>query len=206
MKNDAQTGTQTVDYETEIQKILDGYDAERQKDIIGFLKELVGKYKPVTPKEFAAVSLIDYDTLQGYINRGTPLTQYAIERIAYGIGYFWDKLFQVHYQNAMEKLNDEERQREQKSHTLQMRVESELREKMEKYFGKPGQDLMKFFSRNKDIGKDITPYVMAKLKRLAEKPERNQYMKKLSRELPGSKKEGNTIEKVIQTKSNTNDK
>lgn len=191
LKNEAEKGTQSVDYETEIQKILDGYDAERQKNIIGLLKKLVGRYQPVSPKEFAAVSLIDYDRLLGYLNRGTPLTLYAIERIAYGIGYFWEELFQVYYQKAMEKLDDEQRLQEQKSHTLQMRVDSELREKMEKFFGKPGQDLMKLFSRKKDIGEDISPYILAKLKRLAEKPEKNQYMKKLSRELPDNKKEGN---------------
>lgn len=190
-KNEAEMGTQSVDYETEIQKILDGYDAERQKNIIDLLKKLVGSYQPVTPKEFAAVSLIRYDTLMGYLNRGTPLTLYAIERIAYGIGYFWEELFLVYYQNAMKELNDEQRLQEQKSHTLQMRVESELREMMVNFFAKPGQDLMKLFSRKKDIGEDISPYILAKLKRLAEKPERNQYMKKLSRELPDNKKKSN---------------
>lgn len=190
-KNEAEMGTQSVDYETEMQKILDGYDAERQKNIIDLLKKLVGSYQPVTPKEFAAVSLIRYDTLMGYLNRGTPLTLYAIERIAYGIGYFWEELFLVYYQNAMKELNDEQRLQEQKSHTLQMRVESELREKMVNFFAKPGQDLMKLFSRKKDIGEDISPYILAKLKRLAEKPERNQYMKKLSRELPDNKKKSN---------------
>lgn len=174
-----------------MQKILDGYDAERQKNIIDLLKKLVGSYQPVTPKEFAAVSLIRYDTLMGYLNRGTPLTLYAIERIAYGIGYFWEELFLVYYQNAMKELNDEQRLQEQKSHTLQMRVESELREMMVNFFAKPGQDLMKLFSRKKDIGEDISPYILAKLKRLAEKPERNQYMKKLSRELPDNKKKSN---------------
>lgn len=64
-KNEAEMGTQSVDYETEMQKILDGYDAERQKNIIDLLKKLVGSYQPVTPKEFAAVSLIRYDTLMG---------------------------------------------------------------------------------------------------------------------------------------------
>lgn len=191
LKNEAEKGTQSVDYETEMQKILDGYDAERQKNIIDLLKKLVGSYQPVTPKEFAAVSLIRYDTLMGYLNRGTPLTLYAIERIAYGIGYFWEELFLVYYQNAMKELNDEQRLQEQKSHTLQMRVESELREKMVNFFAKPGQDLMKLFSRKKDIGEDISPYILAKLKRLAEKPERNQYMKKLSRELPDNKKKSN---------------
>lgn len=190
-KNEAEMGTQSVDYETEMQKILDGYDAERQKNIIDLLKKLVGSYQPVTPKEFAAVSLIRYDTLMGYLNRGTPLTLYAIERIAYGIGYFWEELFLVYYQNAMKELKDEQRQQEQKSHTLQMRVESELREMMVNFFAKPGQDLMKLFSRKKDIGEDISPYILAKLKRLAEKPERNQYMKKLSRELPDNKKKSN---------------
>lgn len=190
-KNEAEMGTQSVDYETEMQKILDGYDAERQKNIIDLLKKLVGSYQPVTPKEFAAVSLIRYDTLMGYLNRGTPLTLYAIERIAYGIGYFWEELFLVYYQNAMKELKDEQRLQEQKSHTLQMRVESELREMMVKFFAKPGQDLMKLFSRKKDIGEDISPYILAKLKRLAEKPERNQYMKKLSRELPDNKKKSN---------------
>ncbi len=190
-KNEAEMGTQSVDYETEMQKILDGYDAERQKNIIDLLKKLVGSYQPVTPKEFAAVSLIRYDTLMGYLNRGTPLTLYAIERIAYGIGYFWEELFLVYYQNAMKELNDEQRLQEQKSHTLQMRVESELREMMVNFFAKPGQDLMKLFSRKKDIGEDISPYILAKLKRLAEKPERNQYMKKLSRELPDNKKKSN---------------
>lgn len=190
-KNEAEMGTQSVDYETEMQKILDGYDAERQKNIIGLLKKLVGSYQPVTPKEFAAVSLIRYDTLMGYLNRGTPLTLYAIERIAYGIGYFWEELFLVYYQNAMKELKDEQRLQEQKSHTLQMRVESELREMMVNFFAKPGQDLMKLFSRKKDIGEDISPYILAKLKRLAEKPERNQYMKKLSRELPDNKKKSN---------------
>lgn len=190
-KNEAEMGTQSVDYETEMQKILDGYDAERQKNIIDLLKKLVGSYQPVTPKEFAAVSLIRYDTLMGYLNRGTPLTLYAIERIAYGIGYFWEELFLVYYQNAMKELNDEQRLQEQKSHTLQMRVESELREMMVNFFAKPGQDLMKLFSRKKDIGEDIRPYILAKLKRLAEKPDRNQYMKKLSRELPDNKKKGN---------------
>lgn len=190
-KNEAEMGTQSVDYETEMQKILDGYDAERQKNIIDLLKKLVGSYQPVTPKEFAAVSLIRYDTLMGYLNRGTPLTLYAIERIAYGIGYFWEELFLVYYQNAMKELNDEQRLQEQKSHTLQMRVESELREMMINFFAKPGQDLMKLFSRKKDIGEDISPYILAKLKRLAEKPERNQYMKKLSRELPDNKKKSN---------------
>lgn len=190
-KNEAEMGTQSVDYETEMQKILDGYDAERQKYIIDLLKKLVGSYQPVTPKEFAAVSLIRYDTLMGYLNRGTPLTLYAIERIAYGIGYFWEELFLVYYQNAMKELNDEQRLQEQKSHTLQMRVESELREMMVNFFAKPGQDLMKLFSRKKDIGEDISPYILAKLKRLAEKPERNQYMKKLSRELPDNKKKSN---------------
>lgn len=91
----------------------------------------------------------------------------------------------------MKELNDEQRLQEQKSHTLQMRVESELREKMVNFFAKPGQDLMKLFSRKKDIGEDISPYILAKLKRLAEKPERNQYMKKLSRELPDNKKKSN---------------
>lgn len=191
LKNEAEKGTQSVDYETEMQKILDGYDAERQKNIIDLLKKLVGSYQPVTPKEFAAVSLIRYDTLMGYLNRGTPLTLYAIERIAYGIGYFWEELFLVYYQNAMKELNDEQRLQEQKSHTLQMRVESELREMMVNFFAKPGQDLMKLFSRKKDIGEDISPYILAKLKRLAEKPERNQYMKKLSRELPDNKKKSN---------------
>lgn len=191
LKNEANMGTQSVDYETEMQKILDGYDAERQKNIIDLLKKLVGSYQPVTPKEFAAVSLIRYDTLMGYLNRGTPLTLYAIERIVYGIGYFWEELFQVYYQNAMKELNDEQRLQEQKSHTLQMRVESELREMMVNFFAKPGQDLMKLFSRKKDIGEDISPYILAKLKRLAEKPERNQYMKKLSRELPDNKKKSN---------------
>ena len=190
-KNEAEMGTQSVDYETEMQKILDGYDAERQKNIIDLLKKLVGSYQPVMPKEFAAVSLIRYDTLMGYLNRGTPLTLYAIERIAYGIGYFWEELFLVYYQNAMKELNDEQRLQEQKSHTLQMRVESELREMMVNFFAKPGQDLMKLFSRKKDIGEDISPYILAKLKRLAEKPERNQYMKKLSRELPDNKKKSN---------------
>lgn len=190
-KNEAEMGTQSVDYETEMQKNLDGYDAERQKNIIDLLKKLVGSYQPVTPKEFAAVSLIRYDTLMGYLNRGTPLTLYAIERIAYGIGYFWEELFLVYYQNAMKELNDEQRLQEQKSHTLQMRVESELREMMVNFFAKPGQDLMKLFSRKKDIGEDISPYILAKLKRLAEKPERNQYMKKLSRELPDNKKKSN---------------
>lgn len=190
-KNEAEMGTQSVDYETEMQKILDGYDAERQKNIIDLLKKLVGSYQPVTPKEFAAVSLIRYDTLMGYLNRGTPLTLYAIERIAYGIGYFWEELFLVYYQNAMKELKDEQRLQEQKSHTLQMRVESELREMMVNFFAKPGQDLMKLFSRKKDIGEDISPYILAKLKRLAEKPERNQYMKKLSRELPDNKKKSN---------------
>ena len=190
-KNEAEMGTQSVDYETEMQKILDGYDAERQKNIIDLLKKLVGSYQPVTPKEFAAVSLIRYDTLMGYLNRGTPLTLYAIERIAYGIGYFWEELFLVYYQNAMKELNDEQRLQEQKSHTLQMRVESELREMMVNFFAKPGQDLMKLFSRKKDIGEDISPYILAKLKRLAEKPERNQYMKKLSRDLPDNKKKSN---------------
>ena len=190
-KNEAEMGTQSVDYETEMLKILDGYDAERQKNIIDLLKKLVGSYQPVTPKEFAAVSLIRYDTLMGYLNRGTPLTLYAIERIAYGIGYFWEELFLVYYQNAMKELNDEQRLQEQKSHTLQMRVESELREMMVNFFAKPGQDLMKLFSRKKDIGEDISPYILAKLKRLAEKPERNQYMKKLSRELPDNKKKSN---------------
>lgn len=190
-KNEAEMGTQSVDYETEMQKILDGYDAERQKNIIDLLKKLVGSYQPVTPKEFAAVSLIRYDTLMGYLNRGTPLTLYAIERIAYGIGYFWEELFLVYYQNAMKELKDEQRQQEQKSHTLQMRVESELREMMVNFFAKPGQDLMKLFSRKKDIGEDISPYILAKLKRLAEKPKRNQYMKKLSRELPDNKKKSN---------------
>ncbi len=190
-KNEAEKGTQSVDYETEMQKILDGYDAERQKNIIDLLKKLVGSYQPVPPKEFAAVSLIRYDTLMGYLNRGTPLTLYAIERIAYGIGYFWEELFLVYYQNAMKELNDEQRLQEQKSHTLQMRVESELREMMVNFFAKPGQDLMKLFSRKKDIGEDISPYILAKLKRLAEKPERNQYMKKLSRELPDNKKKSN---------------
>lgn len=190
-KNEAEMGTQSVDYETEMQKILDGYDAERQKNIIDLLKKLVGSYQPVTPKEFAAVSLIRYDTLMGYLNRGTPLTLYAIERIAYGIGYFWEELFLVYYQNAMKELNDEQRLQEQKSHTLQMRVESELREMMVNFFAKPGQDLMKLFSRKKDIGEDISPYILAKLKRLAGKPERNQYMKKLSRELPDNKKKSN---------------
>ncbi|MBL1008545.1 MAG: hypothetical protein JJO71_33560 [Escherichia coli] len=193
LKNEAEKGTQSVDYETEMQKILDGYDAERQKNIIGLLMKLVGKFQPVTPKEFAAVSLIRYDTLLGYLNRGTSLTPYAIERIAYGIGYFWEKLFLVYYQKAMKKLDDEQRLLEQKSHTLKMRVESELREMMEKFFGKPGQDLMKLFSRKKDIGEDIRPYILAKLKRLAEKPDRNQYMKKLSRELPDNKKKSNKI-------------
>lgn len=191
LKNEAEKGTQSVDYETEMQKILDGYDAERQKNIIDLLKKLVGSYQPVTPKEFAAVSLIRYDTLMGYLNRGTPLTLYAIERIAYGIGYFWNELFLVYYQNAMKELNDEQRLQEQKSHTLQMRVESELREMMVNFFAKPGQDLMKLFSRKKDIGEDISPYILAKLKRLAEKPERNQYMKKLSRQLPDNKKKSN---------------
>lgn len=190
-KNEAEMGTQSVDYETEMQKILDGYDAERQKNIIDLLKKLVGSYQPVTPKEFAAVSLIRYDTLMGYLNRGTPLTLYAIERIAYGIGYFWEELFLVFYQKAMKVLDDEQRLQEQKSHTLQMRVESELREMMVNFFAKPGQDLMKLFSRKKDIGEDISPYILAKLKRLAEKPERNQYMKKLSRELPDNKKKSN---------------
>ena len=78
LKNEAEKGTQSVDYETEMQKILDGYDAERQKNIIDLLKKLVGSYQPVPPKEFAAVSLIRYDTPLAHSFLASCYTSYFI--------------------------------------------------------------------------------------------------------------------------------
>ena len=102
-------------------------------------------------------------TVRGYVYKDKNMTLYAIERIAYGLGYFWEKLVEAYLYEKTRNLSVEKMKQEKMSHSLRDEVDEELRHKMVQYFGMPGQDLMEFFSFKKDLGIDIAPYMEAKL-------------------------------------------
>ena len=163
LKNEAQMGAKPVDYKKEILEFQKRCNAVRQTNILSMLKKLVGRNAIIPVKEFALVTHMHESTVRGYVYKDKNMTLYAIERIAYGLGYFWEKLVEAYLYEKTRNLSVEKMKQEKMSHSLRDEVDEELRHKMVQYFGMPGQDLMEFFSFKKDLGIDIAPYLEAEL-------------------------------------------
>lgn len=123
--------------------------AQRERDILHLLKKVVGVGNPVTEQEFAVLTYIDKKNLGNYLNNNAQLTPLAIERIAYGLAFFWEILEDIFWQDEKKLLIGKGLVTELNNPLRRQESEEKLQQQFEALFGIAGQDAVKIITSGK---------------------------------------------------------